>query len=61
MAQPDRQSAADPHAATEREVERIVAAGPAGTFAVAGVATAIVVVTVLLFYIFVYVPRGVVQ
>lgn len=61
MAQSDRQSAADPPAATEQEVERIVAAGPAGTFAVAGVATAIVVVTVLLFYIFVYVPRGVVQ
>ncbi|CAJ0733469.1 hypothetical protein [Ralstonia mannitolilytica] len=61
MAQADRQNAAGPHAATEQEVERIVASGPAGTFAVAGVATAIVVVTVLLFYIFVYVPRGVVQ
>lgn len=61
MAQPDRQSAAGPHTPTDQELERIVAAGPAGTFAVAGVATAIVVVTVLLFYIFIYVPRGVVQ
>lgn len=61
MSQSERQNSAGSDSTTEEEVDRIVAAGPAGTFAVAGVATAIVVATVLLFYIFVYVPRGVVQ
>jgi len=49
------------HSDSDEEVERIVAAGPLGTFAVSGVAAAIVVLTVLLFYVFVYIPRGVVQ
>jgi hypothetical protein len=45
----------------DEAVERIVARGPAGTFAVAGVATAIVVVIYFAFYFFVYLPRGAVQ
>ena len=42
-------------------VDVIVSKGPAGTFAVAGVATAIVVAIYLLFYFLVYLPRGAVQ
>ena len=42
-------------------VEEIVKQGPAGTFAVAGVATVIVVAIFFLFYFIVYLPRGAVQ
>jgi hypothetical protein len=42
-------------------VEEIVGRGPAGTFAVAGLATAIVVAIFFAFYFFVYLPRGAVQ
>ena len=35
--------------------------GPAGAFAVAGIATAIVVVLYFAFYFLVYLPRGAVQ
>ena len=42
-------------------VDRIVAEGPSGTFAVAGVATALVLAIYLAFYVFAYLPRGVVQ
>lgn len=42
-------------------VEEIVARGPAGAFAIAGIATAIVVAIYLAFYFFVYLPRGAVQ
>ena len=45
----------------DEAVEEIVRRGPAGAFAVAGVATAIVVLIFFLFYIFVYIPRGAVQ
>ena len=48
----------DPQAAA---VEEIVRQGPGGAFAVAGVATAIVVAIFFLFYFFVYLPRGAVQ
>jgi hypothetical protein len=44
--------------AEEARVEEIVARGPSGTFAVAGVAAAIVVLIFYLFYLFVYLPRG---
>ena len=47
--------------AQDSEVERIVAAGPAGAFAVAGIATAIVVAIYFAFYFFIYLPRGAVQ
>lgn len=45
----------------DRRVEDIVRKGPSGTFAVAGVATAIVVAIYFIFYFVVYLPRGVVQ
>jgi hypothetical protein len=47
--------------AEDRAVEEIVSRGPTGAFAVAGVATAIVVAIFVLFYVFVYFPRGAVQ
>ena len=45
----------------DRRVDAIVGRGPAGAFAVAGVATAIVVAIYFAFYFIVYLPRGVVQ
>jgi hypothetical protein len=42
-------------------VEEIVKRGPVGTFAVAGVATAIVLLIYFAFYFAVYLPRGAVQ
>ena len=52
----------DPAVADEdRRVDEIVGRGPAGAFAVAGVATAIVVAIWLVFYFAVYLPRGAVQ
>ena len=57
-------STENPRADTRAEddaVEEIVRQGPAGTFAVAGVATAIVVVIFFAFYFLVYLPRGAVQ
>ena len=44
-----------------RAVDEIVRRGPSGAFAVAGVATAIVVVIYLAFYFFVFLQRGAVQ
>ena len=45
----------------DREVDEIVGRGPSGAFAVAGVATAIVVAIYFIFYFVVYLPRGAVQ
>jgi hypothetical protein len=45
----------------QERVEEIVRRGPAGTFAVAGVATALVVAMYFAFYFLVYLPRGAVQ
>jgi hypothetical protein len=45
----------------DERVEAITREGPKGAFAVAGVATVIVVAMVLLFYFVVYLPRGAVQ
>ena len=42
-------------------VDEIVARGPSGAFALAGVATAIVVAIYVGFYFLVYLPRGAVQ
>ncbi|MEO8936993.1 MAG: hypothetical protein ABI277_15795 [Burkholderiaceae bacterium] len=47
--------------AEDTEVDKIVARGPAGAFAVAGVATAIVIALYFAFYFFAYLPRGVMQ
>jgi len=54
---------ADPEAlpGTDAEVDEIVGRGPTGAFAVAGVATAIVVAIYFAFYFFIYLPRGAVQ
>jgi hypothetical protein len=51
----------DADRASQAEVDRIVGAGPGGAFAVAGVATAIVVIIYFAFYFFAYLPRGFVQ
>jgi hypothetical protein len=45
----------------DSKLEEIVARGPVGTFAVAGLATAIVVAIFFAFYLLVYLPRGAVQ
>lgn len=47
--------------AEQDKVDEIVKRGPGGAFAVAGVATAIVVAIYFLFYFIVYLPRGSVQ
>jgi hypothetical protein len=43
------------------KVDDIVRRGPSGTFAVAGVATAVVVAIYFAFYFLVYLPRGAVS
>ena len=43
------------------KLDEIVNRGPVGTFAVAGLATAIVVLIFFAFYFIVYLPRGAVQ
>ncbi|WP_426112001.1 hypothetical protein [Massilia sp. PWRC2] len=45
----------------QRKIDDIVAQGPGGAFAVAGVATVIVIGMFVLFYLLVYLPRGAVQ
>lgn len=47
--------------ASDDEVDAVVARGPSGTFAVAGIATVIVVAIYFAFYFFAYLPRGVVH
>ena len=54
-------SKTDQATAEDRRVDEIVGRGPAGAFAVAGVATAIVVAIYFIFYFLVYLPRGAVQ
>jgi hypothetical protein len=46
---------------TDHQIDEIVSRGPSGAFAVAGIATAIVVALYFAFYFFVYLPRGAVQ
>jgi hypothetical protein len=45
----------------DRKIDEIVSRGPSGAFAVAGIATFLVVAMFFLFYWIVYLPRGVVQ
>jgi hypothetical protein len=47
--------------AIDEKVDDIVASGPHGAIVVAGIATAVVVTLWLLFYLLVFLPRGVVQ
>ena len=50
-----------PDSADDAAVNAIVRRGPAGAFAVAGIATVIVVALYFAFYFFAYLPRGMVQ
>ena len=45
----------------ESALEKIVREGPLGAVAVAGVATFIVVAMVVGFYLFIFLPRGILQ
>ncbi|QQC62597.1 hypothetical protein [Paraburkholderia ginsengisoli] len=54
----DTHSAAPP---TDDEVERVVAAGPHGAVALAGVATLIVMAIWFGFYFLAFLPRGVIH
>jgi hypothetical protein len=45
----------------DEAVDRIVREGPGGTWAVAGLATFLVVLMYFLFYFLAYLPRGAVQ
>lgn len=45
----------------DKRIDEIVSRGPSGAFAVAGIATFIVLVIFFLFYWLVYLPRGTVQ
>lgn len=45
----------------EARLDAIVREGPAGTWAVAGVAAFLVVLMYILFYLLAYLPRGIVQ
>jgi hypothetical protein len=45
----------------EQALERIVLDGPKGAIVLAGAATGIVVVLWVLFYLLVFLPRGVIQ
>jgi hypothetical protein len=47
--------------AENQAVDEIVRRGPTGAFAVAGIATAVVVLLYFAFYVVVYLPRGAVQ
>jgi hypothetical protein len=51
----------DDGARDDREVDEIVRRGPSGAFAVAGIATLIVVAIYFGFYFLIYLPRGAVQ
>jgi hypothetical protein len=47
--------------AADQAVEDVVARGPSGAFALAGIATACVVAIWFAFYLFVFLPRGALQ
>ena len=57
MTENDQKALAD----EDKAVDEIVGRGPSGAFAVAGIATAIVVAIYFIFYFIVYLPRGAVQ
>ncbi|MBB5501873.1 hypothetical protein [Paraburkholderia sp. MM5384-R2] len=54
----DPPSAAPP---TDDEVDRVVAAGPRGAIALAGIATVIVMAIWFAFYFFAFLPRGIIH
>jgi hypothetical protein len=54
----------EPHSApppTDEEVERVVAAGPGGAIALAGLAVLIVMAIWFGFYFFAFLPRGIIH
>ena len=51
----------DPASQDDAAVEEVARHGPSGTWAVAGVATIIVVAIYFLFYFLAYLPRGVME
>jgi hypothetical protein len=51
----------DPASKDDAAVEEFARQGPSGTWAVAGVATFIVVLIYFLFYFLAYLPRGVME
>ena len=53
--------AQDDQAEQQRRLDEIVRQGPVGAWALAGVATFIVVAIYFLFYVLAYLPRGAVQ
>ena len=57
----DERLARPRHEPDDVVVAEIVARGPRGTFAVAGIATAIVMALYFAFYCFAYLPRGIVR
>lgn len=62
MTHPDHDPVSEPaQAEAQRRIDDVVAQGPGGAFAVAGVATVIVIGMFFLFYFVVYLPRGAVQ
>ncbi len=61
MSNDSQASSPDDGPANDVRVDEIVQRGPSGAFAVAGVATAIVMALYLAFYFFAYLPRGVMQ
>ncbi|MGY8665516.1 hypothetical protein Q3C01_24565 [Bradyrhizobium sp. UFLA05-109] len=48
-------------ATADQAVDEVVARGPSGAIALAGIATACVVAIWLAFYLFVFLPRGALQ
>ena len=48
-------------AAADQAVDEVVARGPSGAIALAGIATACVVAIWFAFYLFVFLPRGALQ
>ena len=45
----------------EQALERIVLGGPKGAIVLAGTATSVVVLVWIVFYVFVFLPRGVIR
>ena len=54
-------ASASDRAHEDERIEEILRRGPAGTFAVVGVSTFIVVAIFFIFYFFAFLPRGAVQ
>jgi hypothetical protein len=58
---PHHEEEADRGVGEQAVIDAIVESGPKGAYAVAGAATAVVVLLWVAFYLFAYLPRGVMQ